>query len=85
MKNLTNTDVGSLVDRITTLKADLAVAREKLDLYEQALIDLRDDAAVIANNGSDEADRKVFRRMILLCEKAFARRAALAAAVGKKP
>ena len=38
---------------------------------EAAIIDIRDKAADVANNGAEERDRFLGRQIILLCEKAL--------------
>lgn len=61
---LSQDPVANVVDRLTTWKLRAKQA-------EQAIIDIREKAAQVANNGAEERDRFLGRQIILLCEKAL--------------
>ena len=48
-----------------------SLMRTTLQTVEQYIIDLREKAALIANNAPEEKERFVGRQMIILCEKAL--------------
>lgn len=57
--------VANVIDRLSMWKT-------RAEKAEQAIIDIREKAALVARSGAEERDRFLGRQIILLCEKALA-------------
>lgn len=70
-QNAENVCMDALAKR-NQVEADRDAARALRDNAQTAIIDIREKAAAVANNGAEERDRFLGRQIILLCEKALA-------------